>query len=179
MTNRKNLTPTRSDVDLNARSNSYQYKLKELPWDFFPDAKNENASTHQFSNRDSINGHLQRYQYSEELLDLKEELLARFWRIANDVLTPLQLKVLTLYADGYTQGEIAKQLGWKGQSSAHKTIFGAKLSKKERERLQANTDNAVPEYYGGALKKLKAAFLEDSRIQELMRQIREIQEEIL
>lgn len=177
MPKRKTLTKS-SRFDLENRSDSYQYKVKEIPWDFTTPPAN-NTNVYQWSNRDSISGRLNRYVYSEELLDLKDALLERFWQVANEVLTPSQLKVLVLYSEGYTQTEIAKKLGWKQQNAVHRAIFGSKLSKTERANTSVHKNNLDSNYHGGAIKKLKAAFLEDTTIQNLLQQIEDNSEEIL
>lgn len=46
----------------------------------------------------------------EELLDLKEQLRTEFWRLVDEELTERQRSVMKLYAEGYTQCEIARKL---------------------------------------------------------------------
>lgn len=97
----------------------------------------------------------------ERLLDLKIEFHKEFWRLAEDNLTPRQLEVIKLLAQGYTQIEIAKQLNV-NQSSITKSVNG-------------NCDyRNGKKIYGGAKKKLKRLAEKDSVIQSIMTQIAEI-----
>lgn len=156
----------RDHQNINARSQAYQWKILEIPWDFTPPPQPDlNTSGFQFSNADTLAARLDPYEYNERLLDLKDELLARFWKLAKDVLTPLQLTVLTMYTDGYTQTAIAKHLG-RNQTSVHKSIHG-------------NAYGDGNSYYGGAMKKLKKAVQGDSVMQEIVEQMKELRQEKL
>lgn len=100
--------------------------------------------------------------YSEELLDLKEQLKAEFWRLVETELTPRQAEVVKLYAQNWTQQEIAKKLGI-NQSSITKAIRG-NCDYKNGKRM-----------YGGANKKLRKLAETDPKIQEILRKIAELE----
>lgn len=151
-----------------SRSQSYQWRILELPYDFTPPPPRSNTSVHQWSNSDSLYAHINPYQYNEQYLDLKDDLLARFWQLAKNVLTPLQLSIITMYAEGMTQKEIAKKLGV-NQSSVSKNILG-------------NTDysdDTHSKQFGGSMKKLRKAVQEDSIMQEIVEKMKDLRENIL
>lgn len=103
--------------------------------------------------------------YNEDLLDLKEQLVAAFWRIIRTKLTPRQCEVIELYAQGFTQTEIAKKLNV-NQSSITKSING-------------NCDyRNGKKIYGGAKKKLRRIAAQDPEIQSILAQMGEIQSEM-
>lgn len=138
------------------RSDRYQWILVESPCS--PEMLTE------FSDAQSIGGKLNHHIYSEELYDLQDRLRDAFWRIINTKLTKRQREVLRLYADGYTQIEIAKKLKV-NQSSITKSING-------------NCDyRNGKKIYGGAKKKLKRIAAQDPEIQQILKRIAEIQEE--
>lgn len=102
--------------------------------------------------------------YNEKLMDLQDQLRDAFWRIINTQLTQRQREVLKLYADGYTQIEIAKKLKV-NQSSITKSING-------------NCDyRNGKKIYGGAKKKLRRIAAKDSEIQSILKQIADIQDD--
>jgi transcriptional regulator len=91
--------------------------------------------------------------------------VAAFWRIIRTKLTPRQCEVIELYAQGLTQTEIAKRLNV-NQSSITKSING-------------NCDyRNGKKIYGGAKKKLRRIAAQDPEIQEILRQMGDIQSEI-
>jgi DNA-binding NarL/FixJ family response regulator len=92
------------------RSDKYQYLLLETVCS----AEMMEA----FCNEDSISARLNPFDYNEHLIDLQEQLKVEFWRVVNSQLTDRQRDVITLYAEGYTQMEIAKMLNV-NQSSAY------------------------------------------------------------
>ncbi len=101
--------------------------------------------------------------YTEEMLDLKEQLRDEFWRLVDEELTPRQKEVVHLYADGLTQTEIAKKLGV-NQSSVTKSLNG-------------NCDyRNGKKVYGGAKKKLGRLVQQDPRIQEILARIGQLVE---
>ena len=103
--------------------------------------------------------------YSEDLLDLKAQLMAAFWRIIKTKLTPRQCEVIELYAQGLTQTEIAKRLNV-NQSSITKSING-------------NCDyRNGKKIYGGAKKKLRRIAASDPEIQSILVQMGDIQSEM-
>jgi len=104
---------------------------------------------------------LQPYEENELLLNLREELKVRFWQIVNSGLTERQRQVIKLSIDGYTQNEIAKQLGI-NQTSVHKVIRGNIDYKNGKKR------------YGGALKKIHKLCLVDKEIQRILDEIKDL-----
>lgn len=139
------------------RSDKYQVFFHEVPCTSeFMDS---------FDNTHSMEHHLNPYAYNEDLMDLEEELRKVFWAQADEIMTPRQKAVFHMYADGYTQMEIADILGV-NQSSITKSLRG-------------NTDyyHGNAKVYGGVMKKLKKLVCESNEIQELLRQINELKEE--
>lgn len=138
------------------RSDRYQWVLVEAPCS--PEMLTE------FSDAQSLGGKLNHITYNEELYDLQDRLKDAFWRIINTQLTQRQREVLRLYADGYTQIEIAKKLKV-NQSSITKSING-------------NCDyRNGKKIYGGAKKKLKRIASKDLEIQSILKRILEIQDD--
>jgi len=138
------------------RSDRYQYILLETVC--------SNDMMESFTNSDSISNRLDSFMYNEELIDLEEELRGEFWRVVNSLLTDRQKQVIKLYADGYTQMEIAKMLNV-NQSSITKSING-NVDYKNGKRI-----------YGGAKKKLSKIIQNDTRIMEILSRMRELREE--
>ena len=104
---------------------------------------------------------LQPYEENESLLDLREQLKERFWEIINAGLTERQQQVIKLSIEGFTQNEIAKQLGI-NQTSVHKVIRGNIDYKNGKKR------------YGGALKKIDKLCRGDKEIQRILAEIRDL-----
>jgi len=138
------------------RSDKYQHVLLESPC--APDVLTE------FSDARGIGGLLNHAEYNEELYELQDRLKAAFWRIIKTRLTKRQCEVIQLYADGYTQTEIAKILNV-NQSSITKSING-NCDYRNGRRI-----------YGGAKKKLRKIAAQDEEIQTILTQIAEIQGE--
>ncbi len=138
------------------RSDKYQHILLELLCD--PSLLVE------ISEARGMSGILNSSIYNEELYDLKDKLNSAFWRIIRAELTDRQCEVIELYADGYTQTEIAKKLGV-NQSSITKSING-NCDYKNGKRV-----------YGGAKKKLRKIADTDPEIQDLLYRIAEIYSE--
>ena len=139
------------------RSDKYQHVLLESPC--APDVLTE------FSDARGIGGMLNYAEYNEELYDLQDKLRAAFWRIIKTKLTKRQCEVIQLYADGYTQTEIAKILNV-NQSSITKSING-NCDYRNGRRI-----------YGGAKKKLRKIAATDPEIKDILCKIAEIQEEM-
>lgn len=116
------------------------------------------------SDSKGMSGLLNSSLHNEELLDLQEKLLVEFWRIVNTKLTKRQSQVLNLYAQGFTQIEIAKRLNV-NQSSITKSING-NCDYRNGKRI-----------YGGAKKKLLRIASQDSAIQDIFKRISEIKSE--
>lgn len=140
----------------NTRSQKYQYILIETVY--------SNDMMSSFCNEDSVSARLNPFEYNEDLIELEDQLKKEFWRIVNTLLTDRQKEVIKLYADGYTQMEIAKKLNV-NQSSITKAINGNVSYKKGRRS------------YGGARKKLKKIIEMDDKIIEILRKISEIRSE--
>lgn len=157
----------RDDRDLKKnRSDRYQWVLVESPCS--PEMMQEIGESQYFVNNTV------RIEQKEKLFILREQLTAAFWRIIDTELTPRQREVIHLYADGYTQIEIAKKLNV-NQSSITKSLNGNSdyrnckdenpINKKKKKRI-----------YGGAKKKLRRIAAKDPEIQEILKQIAELQD---
>jgi predicted DNA-binding protein YlxM (UPF0122 family) len=129
------------------RSDKYQYVLLETAC--------SNEMLESFSNEDSISARLNPFKYDERLLDLEDELKKEFWRVVETLLTPRQKEVVKLYADGYTQMEIAKMLNV-NQSSITKSING-NVDYKNGKKV-----------YGGTRKKMMKIIELDPKIKEIL-----------
>lgn len=138
------------------RSDSYQHFLAETAC--------SNDMMEAFCNEDSIQNRLNPWQYNENLIDLEEQLKKEFWRVVDTLLTDRQKKVIKLYADGYTQMEIAKILNV-NQSSITKSLNG-NVDYKNGKRV-----------YGGSQKKIRKIIENDDKIIDILRQIAEVREE--
>lgn len=137
------------------RSDSYQQIFLETS------CSNEMMSS--FPNEDSISSRLNPYQYSEDLIDLEDQLKVEFWRIVDTLLTDRQRDVIRLYAEGKTQMEIAKLLNV-NQSSITKSLNGNVDYKNNRK------------VYGGTKKKLNKIIENDEKIIEILKKMAEIRE---
>jgi DNA-binding CsgD family transcriptional regulator len=135
------------------RSSSYQHLMAET--------QVPSEMMDSFPNEDSISARLNPFEYSEELMDLEDELKKEFWIIVEKILTPRQKEVLRYYADGYTQMEIAKMLDV-NQSSITKNIHGNIDYKKGRRA------------YGGSYKKLKKIIEMDEIIKVILDKMTEV-----
>lgn len=138
------------------RSDSYQWVLLETVC--------SNDMMESFCNEDSIYNRLNPYNYDEDLLSLEDELKVEFWRIVDTLLTPRQKEVIRLYAEGYTQMEIAKKLKV-NQSSITKSLNG-NVDYKNGKKV-----------YGGARKKIKKIIENDEKIRSILYKINEIRME--
>jgi DNA-binding CsgD family transcriptional regulator len=138
------------------RSDSYQWILLETVC--------SNDMMEAFCNEDSISARLNPFEYNEDLIELEEQLKKEFWRVVDTLLTSRQREVIRLYADGYTQMEIAKMLNV-NQSSITKSLNG-NVDYKNGKRI-----------YGGAKKKLNKIIQSDERIMEILRMIANVREE--
>jgi predicted DNA-binding protein YlxM (UPF0122 family) len=139
------------------RSDKYQHAILETP------RAPENLT--EFSDTKGLTGRLNNIKQSEEVYKLQEKLKAARWRIIRTMLTNRQCEVIELYADGYTQTEIAGMLNV-NQSSITKSIHG-NCDYRNGKRI-----------YGGAKKKLRRIAEQDEEIQSILKQIAEIQSEI-
>ncbi len=135
------------------RSDHYQWLLLESAF--------SNEMLESFSNEESIYNRLNPFAYSEELLDLEDELKKEFWRVVDDLLTPRQKAVLKLASEGYTQMEIAKKLKV-NQSSITKSLNG-NVDYKNGKKI-----------YGGSKKKILKIIENDEKIKNILDKMKEI-----
>ncbi len=129
------------------RSDHYQYILLETVC--------SNDMMEAFCNEDSISARLNPFEYNEDLIELEEQLKKEFWRVVDTLLTSRQREVIRLYADGYTQMEIAKMLNV-NQSSITKSLNG-NVDYKNGKKI-----------YGGARKKIRKIIENDDRIKDIL-----------
>lgn len=138
------------------RSDKYQYILLETAC--------SNDMMEAFCNEDSIYNRLSGgFIYDERMLELEDRLKKEFWRVVDTLLTPRQREVIRLYADGYTQMEIAKMLNV-NQSSITKSLNG-NVDYKNGKKI-----------YGGARKKIKKIIELDDAIKEILQEMAELRE---
>lgn len=138
------------------RSDRYQYILLETVC--------SNDMMEAFCNEDSIYNRLNPYEYNESMIELEDQLKKEFWRVVDTLLTPRQREVIRLYADGYTQMEIAKMLNV-NQSSITKSLNG-NVDYKNGKKI-----------YGGARKKIRKIIESDDKIKEILQKMREVRDE--
>jgi len=142
-------------MNRNPRSSSYQYLILETVC--------SNDMMEAFCNEDGIYNRLNPFAYSEDVIDLEDQLKVEFWRIVETLLTKRQKEVIQLYSDGYTQMEIAKILNV-NQSSITKSLNGNVDYKSGRK------------IYGGTKKKIKKIIENDERIKIILKKIMEVRE---
>jgi DNA-binding CsgD family transcriptional regulator len=135
------------------RSDSYQWVLLETVC--------SNEMMEAFCNEDSISARLNPFEYNEDLIELEDQLKKEFWRVVDTLLTSRQREVIRLYADGYTQMEIAKMLNV-NQSSITKSLNG---------NVDYKNGKVV---YGGAKKKIRKILEHDDAIKEILVKMEEI-----
>lgn len=137
------------------RSDKYQVVFHEVPLDL--------KVMESFDNSQSLNALLNPYDYDEEEWEIKDQLRIEFWKLAEAICTKHQFTVLTLICQGYTQQEVAAQLGV-NQSSITKSLHG-------------NVDYEHKAVYGGIMKKLKKAVHESPIFQDLFTKLSELEDE--
>jgi predicted DNA-binding protein YlxM (UPF0122 family) len=145
--------------DRNVRSQAYQSLFCETTY------SHEMLSS--FSNEESISARLNPFEYDERLIELEEELKVAFWKIVNEQLTDRQKDVIKLYADGYTQCEIARKLNV-NQSSITKSLNG---------NADYRAGKAHKRSFGGSKKKLNRIIDTDEKIIEILRKMAELRSE--
>lgn len=123
-----------------------------------------NEMLESFSNEEGVYKRLNPFNYNDDIAELEEELKKEFWRIVDTMLTNRQRQVIRLYADGYTQMEIARILNV-NQSSITKSINGNVDYKNKRK------------IYGGAKRKIHKIIENDERIKEILRKISDLRDE--
>ena len=138
------------------RSDKYQWVLLETVC--------SNDMLESFCNEDSITARLNPFEYNEGLLELEDQLKKEFWRVVDTLLTPRQKEVIRLYADGYTQMEIAKMLNV-NQSSITKSLNG-NVDYKNGKKV-----------YGGARKKIRKIIENDDKIKSILAQMQAARDE--
>lgn len=138
------------------RSDRYQYILLETVC--------SNDMMEAFCNEDSISARLNPFEYNETLIELEEQLKIEFWRVVDTLLTPRQKEVIRLYADGYTQMEIAKMLNV-NQSSITKSLNG-NVDYKNGKKV-----------YGGARKKIRKIIENDDKIKDILNKMQAARDE--
>lgn len=134
------------------RSDRYQWVLLETVC--------SNDMMEAFCNEDSISARLNPFEYNEDLIELEEQLKKEFWRVVDTLLTSRQREVIRLYADGYTQMEIAKMLNV-NQSSITKSLNG-NVDYKNGKKI-----------YGGARKKIRKIIENDDKIKDILAKMAE------
>ena len=137
------------------KSDRYQSFFAELPY--------SNEMMAEFA---EASGLYEKYKAEdrEKLMDLRNDLKKEFWRLVDSELTARQRDVLHLYAEGYTQIEIAKKLKV-NQSSITKSING-NCDYRNGRRV-----------YGGSRKRLKKLADEDPAIQDILEDMADIHAE--
>ena len=139
------------------RSDKYQWVLLETVC--------SNDMMEAFCNEDSIYNRLTGgFVYDERMLELEDRLKKEFWRVVDTLLTPRQREVIRLYADGYTQMEIAKMLNV-NQSSITKSLNG-NVDYKNGKKI-----------YGGARKKIRKIIENDEAIKGILAEMSELRDE--
>lgn len=138
------------------RSDHYQYLLLETVC--------SNDMMESFCNEESIYNRLNPFGYNEDLLELEDQLKEEFWRVVNTLLTQRQRDVIRLYAEGFTQMEIAKKLNV-NQSSITKSLNG-NVDYKNSRRV-----------YGGSKKKINKIIQSDEKIIEILKNMSALREE--
>lgn len=139
------------------RSDKYQWVLLETVC--------SNDMMEAFCNEDSIYNRLTGgFVYDERMLELEDRLRKEFWRVVDTLLTPRQREVIRLYADGYTQMEIAKMLNV-NQSSITKSLNG-NVDYKNGKKI-----------YGGARKKIRKIIENDEAIKGILTEMSELRAE--
>lgn len=139
------------------RSDKYQWVLLETVC--------SNDMMEAFCNEDSIYNRLSGgFIYDERMLELEDRLKKEFWRVVDTLLTPRQREVIRLYADGYTQMEIAKMLNV-NQSSITKSLNG-NVDYKNGKKI-----------YGGARKKIRKIIELDDTIKGILQEMSDLRDE--
>lgn len=138
------------------KSDSYQYRIIEIAIDPF--------LLSDFPNEDGFGAQVNTSGYSEELAELRQELVREVRRLIKTSLTRRQAQVMSLRLQGKTQVEIGQKLGIK-QPTVHNAINGVIDYKNGGAR------------YGGAIKKLRKMCLKDGRVLAILRRIEEIRAE--
>jgi hypothetical protein len=141
------------------RSKNYQHRIVEISFD--------QSKLNNFSEDKGIAGVLAENSLSEELVDLRSDLLEQVYEIINgDFLTEHQRKILYMVLVGKTQNQIAESLGIT-QSAVHKALRGNLDYRNDKKR------------YGGIFKKLKKICKTNPKIQILLEEMDKIKEKTI
>ena len=155
------------------RSDHYQHLLLETVC--------SNDMMEAFCNEDSIYNRLSGgFIYDERMLELEDRLNKEFWRVVDTLLTPRQREVIRLYADGYTQMEIAKKLDVNQSSAYGPACLLAHMSiKLITKSLNGNVDYKNGKVvYGGAKKKIRKIIDLDDNIKNILTEMAELRNEV-
>lgn len=145
------------------RSHHYQYIFHELMV--------EQPFLNSFDNSKSIQGYLNPFEYNEDVLELQEDLIRILLALAEIHLTERQYKIFHMYfIQGLNQLDIADETGL-NQSSIHKTINGDLYGPKKFGKVGGMTK------YGGIIPKLKKLISNNKRVQEIVLEINNLQQE--
>jgi DNA-binding CsgD family transcriptional regulator len=134
------------------KSDAYQYRIIEIAID--PGILSD------FSSDESLAAQLERSGYSEEIQELRDQLMGEVRRLIHTRLTERQMQVVLLFLQGKTQIQIGKKLGI-CQPSVHKALKG-----------NIDYKNGAAKY-GGAIKKLQKLCANDEKIQAILERIAE------
>ena len=141
------------------RNKNYQHRIVEISFD--------QSKLNNFSEDKGIAGVLAENSLSEELVDLRSDLLEQVYEIINgDFLTEHQRKILYMVLVGKTQNQIAESLGIT-QSAVHKALRGNLDYRNDKKR------------YGGIFKKLKKICKTNPKIQILLEEMDKIKEKTI
>lgn len=138
------------------KSDSYQYRIIEIAIDPF--------ILSDFPSEDGLGAQANSSGYSEELAELRQQLIKEVRRLIKSVLTKRQTQVMNLHLQGKTQVEIGQKLGIH-QVTVHNTIRGI---------IDYNNGGAR---YGGAIKKLRKMCFRDERVLAILKRIEEVRAE--
>ncbi len=137
------------------RSDAYQWNLLEISVSPF--------ILGDLSSAQGMTYRLQPIEENEKLLDLRDQLKIRLWKIIDVGLTERQKQVIKLSIEGLTQNEIARKLGI-NQTSVHKVLRGNIDYRNGKRR------------YGGAFKKIFKLCQFDNEIQHILEEIKDVYE---
>jgi DNA-directed RNA polymerase specialized sigma subunit len=138
------------------KSDSYQYRIIEIAIDPF--------ILSDFPSEDGLGAQANSSGYSEELADLRQQLIKEVRRLIKNMLTKRQTQVMSMRLQGKTQMEIGQKLGIH-QTTVCKTISG---------NIDYNNGGAC---YGGAIKKLRKMCFKDERVLAILKHIEEVRAE--
>lgn len=150
--NEENTSSANQNLTHKNKSDSYQYRIIEIAIDPF--------LLSDFPNDEGFGAQISTSGYSEEITELRKQLMKEVKRLMKTVLTKRQAQVMNLRLQGKTQVEIGQKLGIH-QTTVHKTISGV---------IDYKNGGAC---YGGAIKKLRKLCLKDEKILIILKKIEE------